>query len=91
MRGDCDEQQKRAAEECGKGGSTGQQRKAKLHSKSVVSKLNCLGTEIHAIRPWLHHCLASYYKPALPRDIKQSYLKTLCRCQAVLSPVLMRI
>lgn len=28
------------------GVSTGQQRKVKLHSKSVVSKLNCLGIEI---------------------------------------------
>lgn len=43
------------------------------------------------MHPWLHHYLASCYKPALPRDIKQSYLKTFCRCQAVLSPVLMRI
>lgn len=37
---------KKDAEMSEMGASTGQQRKAKLHSKSVVSKLNCLEIEI---------------------------------------------
>lgn len=37
---------KKGAEVGEMGASTGQQRKVKLHSKSVVSKLNCLEIEI---------------------------------------------
>lgn len=37
---------KRNAEMGEMGPNTGQQRKVKLHSKSVVSKLNCLEIEI---------------------------------------------
>lgn len=46
MRGHRDEQEKRGAEEGEMEVSTGQQKYVKLHSKSVVSKLNCLGIEI---------------------------------------------
>lgn len=44
--GDRDQKEKRGAEGGEMGVSTGQQRKVKLHSKSVVSKLYCLGIEI---------------------------------------------
>ena len=46
VRGDHYEQEKRGAEEGEMAASARQQRKVKLHSKSVVSKLNCLGIEI---------------------------------------------
>lgn len=46
VRGDHNEWEKRGAEEHEMGVSTGQERKVKVHSKSVVSKLNCLGIEI---------------------------------------------
>lgn len=46
MRGDHNEWEKRGTEEGEMGMSPGQERKVKLHSKSVVSKFNCLGIEI---------------------------------------------